>query len=138
MRAWGASACALIVVMSLAGPARAGDVDQVREKIAGYFRGAGYQEFQVKALVRHAEIESGFQPCVLGLGGSRFTYQWLGERLERLYALSGHRMCPTLDAQLAFADSELKLEPLYRCFWRATNYRDALSALRRGFGRGHC
>jgi hypothetical protein len=138
MKARGASACALIVVMSLAGPARAGDVDQVREKIASYFRSAGYEDFQVKALVRHAEIESGFQPCIPGLGGSKYTYQWLGVRLERLYVRAGHRNCPTLETQLAFADYELKSEPAYSCFWRARDYPHALAALRRGFGRGHC
>jgi hypothetical protein len=138
MKAWG-SACALFLATSLTlQPARGGDLNQIRERIAEYFSGAGYQDFQVRAIIRDAEIESRLEPCVVAKTGSHFLFQWLGIRLERLYARAGGRFCPTLDTQLAFADNELKTERQYGCFWRAGSYAQALSALRRGFGRGRC
>jgi hypothetical protein len=134
-----ASACALILFIVLGSTeGKAQSPSEVRERIAQYFRGAHYKEFQVQAIIRHAEIESDFQPCVIGTSGSSYLFQWLGERLTRLYQRAGHRFCPTLETQLAFADGELKSEPMYACFWRAPNFATALAALRRGFGRGKC
>ena len=49
-----------------------------------------------------------------------------------------HGTCPSLEKQLAFANNELRNEPNYSCFWRATTKSAALSALRRGFGGGMC
>ena len=43
-----------------------------------------------------------------------------------------------LEKQLAFADSELRNEPAYSCFWDASTKAAAVAALRRGFGRGSC
>jgi hypothetical protein len=42
-----------------------------------------------------------------------------------------------LEAQLAFADQELRREPAYAGFWRASS-DSAFPVLRRCFGRGRC
>ncbi len=110
----------------------------VRAEIARWFAAKGYRDFQVAALVEHARIESGFQPCAAGAAGLRYTYQWGGTRLQRLYRLAGERRCPPLDRQLEFADRELRSEPNFACFWRTTTTAAAVAALRRGFGRGRC
>ena len=111
---------------------------QVRDEIARWFTDAGYKSYQVAALVEHARIESGFEPCAAGPAGLHYTFQWGGLRLRRLREFSGGPACPSLDVQLAFADNELRNQPAYWCFWRATSEPTALTALRRGFGRGHC
>lgn len=115
-----------------------GSPDRVHAEIVQWFSGAGYQGFQAEALAEHARIESGFRPCASG-SGLRYTFQWGGLRLRRLDEFSGaHGACPPLDKQLIFADSELRNEPAYSCFWRATTKSAALAALRRGFGGGSC
>jgi hypothetical protein len=111
---------------------------QVYAEIFRWFSAAGYQRFQVEALAEHAQGESGFHPCIAGPGGLRYTFQWGGTRLQRLYEFAGTRNCPPLDTQLAFADKELRNEPNYACFWRSTTKSAAYAALRRGFGRGRC
>ena len=110
----------------------------VRAEIYRWFAAQGYRPFQAAALVDHAGIESGFHPCIAGAAGLRYTYQWGGRRLRRLHRFAGTRRCPPLDKQLAFADHELRSQPNFACFWRATTEDGALAALRRGFGRGRC
>lgn len=83
-------------------------------------------------------VESGFRPCAAGPADLRYTYQWGGTRLRRLYEFAQTRGCPTLDWQLAYADHELKTDPKFACFWYAHSRAEALTALRRGFGRGSC
>jgi hypothetical protein len=110
----------------------------VRGEIARWFTGAGYNDFQVAALIEHAKIESGFRPCA-SAAGLRYTYQWGGTRLRRLYDFAGvSGNCPPPEKQLAFADDELRTVPEYACFWNAQTKDEALSALRRGFGHGRC
>ncbi len=111
----------------------------VRAEIIKWFSRAGYQSIQIEALTEHAAIESGFRPCASNGSGLRYTFQWSGARLRRLDEFAGaHGNCPSLEKQLAFANNELRNEPNYSCFWRATTKSAALSALRRGFGGGMC
>ncbi len=112
--------------------------NQVQAEIVRWLSTAGYHRFQAEALAEHARIESGFRPCAAGRAGLRYTFQWGGLRLRRLYEFAGSRRCPPLDTQLAFADNELRNEPKYSCFWQTTTKSAALAALRRGFGRGTC
>ena len=111
---------------------------QVHAEIVRWFAAAGYHDFQVAALVEHARKESGFRPCAAGPAGLRYIFQWGGLRLRSLHEFAGAYRCPPLDTQLAFADNELRNDPNYECFWRAMTKPAALSALRRGFGRGRC
>jgi hypothetical protein len=111
---------------------------RVHAEIVRWFSGVGYRGFQVEALAEHAKIESGFRPCAAGAAGLRYTFQWGGTRLQRLYEFAGARRCPPLDTQLAFADRELRHDPKYSCFWQTTTKSAALAALRRGFGGGSC
>ena len=111
---------------------------RVHAEIIRWFSVAGYRGFQVEALAQHARLESGFRPCAAGPAGLRYTFQWGGRRLQRLYEFAGARSCPPLDKQLAFADHELRSDPKYWCFWRTTTKSAALAALRRGFGGGSC
>ena len=119
-------------------PAEPSTPGRVRGEIARWFASAGYRDFQVAALIEHARIESGFQPCVAGAADLRYLYQWGGTRLQRLHKFAGAPGCPPLDTQLAFANDELRKEPRFACFWDATTASGALAALRRGFGRGSC
>jgi hypothetical protein len=64
-------------------------------------------------------------------------FQWAGARRVRVLGI-GHGRCPHWERQVEIADYELRHEPAYSCFFRATTYAGALSAIRRGFGRGHC
>ncbi|HTV89092.1 MAG TPA: hypothetical protein VME41_08760 [Stellaceae bacterium] len=111
---------------------------EVRAEIIRWFSAAGYRPYQSEALAEHARIESGYRPCARGAADLRYIYQWGGTRLRRLRQFAGAPGCPPLDRQLAFADSELRANPNYSCFWRATAEPAALAALRRGFGRGSC
>ena len=111
---------------------------QVQTAIYRWFLQAGYPAFQAAALVDHARIESGLNPCIAGRGGLRYTYQWGGARLQRLYEFAGTRTCPPLAKQLAFANDELRHNPNFSCFLRAGTREAAVAALRRGFGRGRC
>jgi hypothetical protein len=111
---------------------------QVQTAIYRWFLQAGYPSFQAAALVDHARIESGFNPCIRGRGGLRYTYQWGGIRLQRLHEFAGTRTCPPLAKQLAFADNELRNNPNFSCFLSTATRGAAVAALRRGFGRGRC
>lgn len=111
---------------------------QVQTAIYRWFLKEGYPAFQAAALVDHARIESGLNPCIGGPGGLRYTYQWGGLRLQRLHEFAGTRSCPPLAKQLAFANDELRSNPNYSCFLSSKNRDDAVAALRRGFGRGRC
>jgi hypothetical protein len=111
---------------------------QVRYEIFRWFTKAGYPEFQVAALMQHARDESGYRPCAVGPADLRYTYQWGGQRLQRLYAFAKTRRCPPLTMQLAFANDELRNDPKFQCFLHTTTRASALAELRRGFGRGSC
>jgi hypothetical protein len=110
----------------------------VPEIIRSWFILSGYEVYQAEALVDDARIESGFRRCVVAKTGSSYSFQWVGVRLKRLWEFVGHRGCPSLAAQLAFANEELYHQPAYSCFWRARTRAGALAALRRGFGKGKC
>jgi hypothetical protein len=112
---------------------------QVQAAIYRWFIDAGYPPaFQAAALVDYARVESGLNPCIGGLAGHRYTYQWGGLRLQRLHEFADTRSCPPLDKQLAFADSELRGNPNFSCFLSTTTREAAVAALRRGFGLGRC
>lgn len=112
---------------------------RVRAEIVRWFTKAGYKSFQAEALAEHAKIESGFRPCASPRSSLRYTYQWGGLRLQRLDRFAdAHGGCPPLEKQLAFADTELRGQPAFSCFWSATTASGALAALRRGFGQGRC
>jgi hypothetical protein len=111
---------------------------QVQTAIYRWFLKAGYPAFQAAALVDHARIESGLNPCIGGPGGYRYTYQWGGLRLQRLHEFAGTRSCPPLAKQLAFANDELRHNPNFSCFLATTTRDAAVTALRRGFGFGRC
>ena len=111
---------------------------QVQTVIYNWFLRAGYPSYQAAALVDHARVESGFNPCISGRGGVRYTYQWNGTRLQRLYEFAGTRTCPPLTKQLAFADNELRSNPNFSCFLNTDTRAAAAAALRRGFGQGRC
>ncbi|MGE3783063.1 MAG: phage tail tip lysozyme [Alphaproteobacteria bacterium] len=111
---------------------------QVQTAIYNWFLRAGYPPHQAAALVDHARLESGLNPCIGGRGGVRYTYQWNGTRLQRLYEFAGTRTCPPLDKQLAFADNELRSNPNFSCFLSTSTREAGVAALRRGFGRGRC
>lgn len=111
---------------------------EVQQAIYHWFLHAGYPPFQAAALVDHARSESGFHPCIAGPAGLRYTYQWGGTRLKRLYEFAETRSCPPLATQLAFADRELRHDAKFSCFFEATTREGAVAALRRGFGRGSC
>ena len=119
-------------------PAELETPERVANEIVRWFTAAGYQRFQAEALADHARIESGFNPCIRGAGEFSYTFQWAGGRLRQLHEFAGTRGCPPLEKQLAFADRELRSEPQFGCFWRATTRASALVALRRGFGMGRC
>jgi hypothetical protein len=111
---------------------------QVQTAIYRWFINAGYPAFQAAALVDHARVESGLNPCIGGPGGYRYTFQWGGMRLARLHEFAGARTCPPLAKQLAFADGELRQNPNFSCFLSTGTREAALAALRRGFGQGRC
>lgn len=119
-------------------PAEPSTRGEVQTTIYNWFLQAGYPTHQAAALVDHARVESGFNPCISGRGGVRYTYQWNGTRLQRLYEFAGTRTCPPLTKQLAFADNELRSNPNFSCFLSTSTREAAAAALRRGFGRGRC
>ena len=112
--------------------------DEARTEIATWLHNAGYEQFQVAALLEHADAESHFQACAAGPGGYRYLFQWGGRRLEQLQKFAHHSGCPQLHTQLAFADKELRNDPKFACFWDAKTEDGAYAALRRGFGGGTC
>ena len=120
------------------GPVYPPTPEEARDQIVRYFSKAGYRDFQVAALVEHARAESGFRPCAAGPAGLSYTFQWGGTRLQQLHEFAKTDGCPQLGKQLAFADSELRHEAKFACFWSATTEQAAYAALRRGFGAGSC
>ena len=111
---------------------------EARAEIVEWLSHAGYQAFQVAALVEHARAESGFNACIAGPGGLRYLFQWGSTRRDRLQAFANTSGCPQIRTQLAFADQELRNDPKYACFWDARTQSEAYAALRRGFGGGSC
>ena len=112
--------------------------EEARAEIVDWLSKNGYREFQVDALLEHAQVESGLQACAAGPGGYRYLFQWGGRRLEQLQRFAKTSGCPQIHTQLAFADKELRNDPKFTCFWDATTESAAYAALRRGFGRGSC
>lgn len=112
--------------------------DEARTEIATWLHKAGYEQFQIAALLEHADAESHFQACAASPGGYRYLFQWGGRRLEQLQNFAHHSGCPQLKTQLAFADKELRNDPKFTCFWDAKTEDGAYAALRRGFGGGSC
>lgn len=110
----------------------------VQAAVMAFWLSHGYTTWQAQALTESARIESGFQPCIIAKSGSRWLYQWVGIRARRLQEFAHTTGCPPLEAQLRFADMELRTVPVYGCFFGATNYASALAAVRRGFERGRC
>ena len=112
--------------------------ETARAEVAQWFSTHGYQQFQIAALLEHAQVESGFQACAAGPGGFRYLFQWGGTRLNKLQKFAQHSGCPQVKTQLAYADDELRNDPKFTCFWNAATEAGAYAALRRGFGGGSC
>jgi len=112
--------------------------DEARADMWHWLMTHGYKDFQAQALLEHAAVESGFNPCAAAPGGFRYTFQWGAERLSQLQRFAHTDGCPQLHVQLAFADYELRNSPKFSCFWAAQTEDAAYNALRRGFGRGAC
>jgi tail lysozyme len=112
--------------------------NDVRTEMGQWLHAHGYKDFQIAALLAHARTESNYNPCIRGAGDLSYTFQWGGRRLAQLHRFAHTDGCPHIHAQLAFADWELRNEPKFGCFWRATTSDAAYAALRRGFGRGSC
>lgn len=88
------------------------------------------------ALLTYTQHESGFDPTVIVRTGACLP-QWAGER--RRFALEvGHGACPAVSWQFSRIHWELWNIDAFRCFWHARSYGEALSAIRKGFGAGHC
>ncbi|HEX3538541.1 MAG TPA: hypothetical protein VHU15_17410, partial [Stellaceae bacterium] len=68
--------------------------DAARTEIATWLHNAGYQQFQIAALLEHADTESHFQACAAGPGGYRYLFQWGGTRLQQLQRFAHHSGCP--------------------------------------------
>ena len=110
--------------------------EAVRAFMVSWFIAHHYSPVQAEAMVRQAYIESNLQPCVRSSTGS-WLYGWVGTRRQALAAYARTASCPRLETQLAFADAELRGEPAFGAFWRASS-QNAFSVLRRCFGRGQC
>ena len=111
---------------------------EARAEISKWLADAGYQPFQVAALLQHARVESGFNACISGAGDLRYLFQWGSTRRQRLQEFAHTSGCPQIRTQMAFADKELRNDPKFSCFWNAQTQSDAYAALRRGFGQGSC
>jgi hypothetical protein len=110
--------------------------EAVRALMLSWFMSHNYSPVQAEAMIRQASIESNLQPCVRSSTGS-WLYGWVGTRRKALAAYAGTANCPRLETQLAFADLELRREPAFGVFWRASS-QNAFAVLRRCFGRGQC
>jgi hypothetical protein len=108
--------------------------DAVRAMMLSWFLAHNYPLSHAEAMLRQADIESHFQPCISSRTGS-WLYGWVGARRLALAAYAGTPKCPSLQAQLAFADKELHGD--FASFWRAPPQR-AFTVLRQCFGRGRC
>lgn len=110
----------------------------VRAFILSWFLSHGYATHQAGALVEQARIESGFDHLVVNRrSGSSCLYQWVGPRRRELFRQSASNTCPSLEAQLRYADWELRTQSQYDGFWHATPAA-AFRVLRACFGGGHC
>ena len=110
--------------------------EAVRAFMLSWFLAHNYSPAQAQAMIQQAYIESNLQPCVRSYTGS-WLYGWVGARRQALAAYAGTGGCPSLETQLAFADQELRGEPAFSGFWRASA-QNAFSVLRRCFGYGRC
>lgn len=107
----------------------------VRAFMLTWFMAHHYSPVQAEAMIRQASIESNLQPCVRSETGS-WLYGWVGTRRHALAAYAGTGGCPGLEAQLAFADRELRSRPFAK-FWNAPPHI-CFAVLRQCFGRGQC
>ena len=107
----------------------------VRALMMSWFLAHHYPPSHAEAMIRQANIESRFQPCVRSRTGS-WLYGWVGARRQALAAYAGSSACPSVQTQLAFADKELRSGD-FASFWRASPER-AFAVLRQCFGRGQC
>ena len=110
--------------------------EAVRAFMLSWLLTHNYSYSHAEAMIQQAKIESGLEPCVRSRTGS-WLYGWTGSRRHALAAYAGTRTCPGLETQLAFADHELRSEPAYGPFWRASA-ENTLAVLRQCFGRGRC
>src|ERR1051325_8863474 len=124
--------------------------EAVRAFMLSWFLAHNYSPAQAQAMIQQAYIESNLQPCVRSYSGS-WLYGWVGVRRQALAAYAGtgrgappppHPALPpypgpggfpSLEPQLTFADMELRNEPSFASFWRASA-QNAFSVLRRCFG----
>ena len=109
--------------------------EAVRALMLTWFMAHHYSPVQAEAMIRQASIESNLQPCVRSSTGS-WLYGWVGTRRRALAAYAGTGGCPGLEAQLTFADRELRSQPFAK-FWGAPPYA-TFAVLRQCFGRGQC
>ena len=107
----------------------------VRAFMMSWFLAHHYPPSHADAMIRQANLESRLQPCVRSRTGA-WLYGWVGNRRRALAAYAGTSGCPSLQAQLAFADRELRSSN-FAAFWRAPP-ASAFTELRRCFGRGEC
>ena len=110
--------------------------EAVRAFMLSWFLAHNYSPYQADAMVRQADMESALQPCSRSRSGS-WLFAWTGSRRLALARYAGTGACPGLEVQLAFADRDLRGEPAYAGFWRASSEK-AFPVLRRCFGRGRC
>lgn len=110
--------------------------EAVRAFMLSWFMAHNYSPVHAEAMIRQAYLESNLQPCVRSETGS-WLFGWVGTRRHALAAYAGTSGCPSLEAQLTFADMELRREPSFASFWRAPPH-NAFAVLRRCFGRGQC
>lgn len=108
--------------------------EAVRALMLSWFLAHNYPPSHAEAMIRQADIESRLEPCVRSRTGS-WLYGWVGSRRTALAAYAGTAGCPSVEAQLAFADRELRTD--YASFWDASP-RTAFTVLRRCFGHGRC
>lgn len=110
--------------------------EAVRAFMLSWFLTHNYSLDRAEAMIQQAKIESGLAPCARSRTGS-WLYGWTGSRRHALAVYARTSACPGLEAQLAFADRELRSVPAYAPFWRAPA-GDCFAVLRRCFGRGRC
>ena len=110
--------------------------EAVRAFMLSWFLAHNYSPVHADAMIQQANIESRLEPCVRSRLGS-WLYGWTGSRRQALAAYAGTPNCPSLQAQLTFADRELRTNGAYAPFWRASS-ATAFAVLRRCFGHGRC
>ena len=110
--------------------------EAVRAFMMSWFLAHNYSPDHAEAMIRQAYLESRLQPCVRSVSGS-WLFGWVGSRRQALARYAGTAGCPSLEAQLTFADWDLRREPAYGGFWRASA-QTCFTVLRRCFGRGRC